>query len=107
MSTAQARAVIATAAAVLALAACTSGGPALPRPLRDSSSAAMKHGPSVVRTRPATASTPAPPNGLPGMPAPLDSGNVYAADGPNMLRPAVAHDPAYVYVPNHQATRCR
>jgi YVTN family beta-propeller protein len=34
------------------------------------------------------------------MPAPLDLHNVYAADGPNMLSPAVARDPAYVYVPN-------
>jgi YVTN family beta-propeller protein len=37
---------------------------------------------------------------LPGMPAPLNPTNVYAADGPNMLRAAVADDPAYVYVPN-------
>lgn len=37
---------------------------------------------------------------LPGMPAPLNPTNVYAADGPNMLSAAVADDPAYVYVPN-------
>ncbi|HEY2043437.1 MAG TPA: YncE family protein [Jatrophihabitans sp.] len=34
------------------------------------------------------------------MPALLDPRNLYAADGPNMLSPAVANDPAYVYVPN-------
>jgi YVTN family beta-propeller protein len=37
---------------------------------------------------------------LPGMPAPLNPTNVYAADGPNMLSAAVADDPAYLYVPN-------
>jgi YVTN family beta-propeller protein len=34
------------------------------------------------------------------MPAPLVPDNVYAADGPNMLSPLIAHDPALVYVPN-------
>jgi len=37
------------------------------------------------------------------MPAPLDPHNVYAAAGPNMLSPAVAKDPAYVYVPNSKS----
>jgi YVTN family beta-propeller protein len=34
------------------------------------------------------------------MPPVLDPANVYAADGPNMLSPAVAHDLYRVYVPN-------
>ncbi len=42
----------------------------------------------------------APGGALPGMPPALDSQNVYAAAGPNMLSPAIAADPAYVYVPN-------
>jgi YVTN family beta-propeller protein len=37
---------------------------------------------------------------LPGMPAPLDPHNIYAADRPNALSPAVAHDLYRVYVPN-------
>jgi DNA-binding beta-propeller fold protein YncE len=37
---------------------------------------------------------------LPGMPPPLDATDVYAADRPGMLSPAVRHDPALVYVPN-------
>ncbi len=41
--------------------------------------------------------------GLPGMPPPVDPHNVYAAAGPNMLSPAIAADPAYVYVPNSRS----
>jgi len=37
---------------------------------------------------------------LPGMPPVTDPTNVYAADGPNLLSPAVAHDVYRVYVPN-------
>lgn len=37
---------------------------------------------------------------LRGMPAPLDRHDVYAADRPDLLSPRVAHDPAYVYVPD-------
>jgi DNA-binding beta-propeller fold protein YncE len=44
---------------------------------------------------------PAPPfrNPLPGMPPVLDN-NVYAADGAGMVQPTIAHEPAYLYVPN-------
>src|SRR6266571_4483833 len=65
------------------------------------------------RPRPSTASTardgpPAPesaggPALLPGMPPPLDPGDVYAADRPGMLSAAVRGDPALVYVPNSQS----
>ena len=41
-----------------------------------------------------------PTAGLPGMPPPLDPGDVYAADRPGMLSPAVRHVPARVWVPN-------
>jgi YVTN family beta-propeller protein len=37
---------------------------------------------------------------LPGMPPVLDSRNLYSADGPNMLNPAVKNFPPLVYVPN-------
>lgn len=37
------------------------------------------------------------------IPPPLDTSNVYAADGPNMLSPTVRNDPALVYVPNSQS----
>ena len=37
---------------------------------------------------------------LPGMPAVLDPTNIYSADGPGMLSPAVKNFPSRVYVPN-------
>ena len=40
---------------------------------------------------------------LPGMPSVLDSRDIYHADRPNLLSPAVANFPARVYVPNTQA----
>src|SRR6266540_728697 len=67
----------------------------------------------VGRPRPSTVGTahddpPAPesaggPALLPGMPPPLDPGDVYAADRPGMLSAAVRGDPALVYVPNSQS----
>ncbi|MBV8347863.1 MAG: beta-propeller fold lactonase family protein, partial [Mycolicibacterium sp.] len=46
---------------------------------------------------------PAPPKpaGLPGMPPVPDRHNIYADAGANMLSPAVARDPALVYVPHN------
>jgi YVTN family beta-propeller protein len=38
--------------------------------------------------------------GLPGMPAPLSATDLYAADRPNRLAPAVRNDRSLVYVPN-------
>jgi len=46
------------------------------------------------------ATKPAPSSDLPGMPAPLDPLNVYAADGPGKLSAAVKNDLYRVYVPN-------
>jgi YVTN family beta-propeller protein len=47
-----------------------------------------------------SAAAPVPGDGLEGMPPLLDPGNIYAADGPGKLSPAVANFPARVYVPN-------
>ncbi|MEU9092918.1 YncE family protein [Streptomyces sp. NPDC048428] len=49
--------------------------------------------------RPKRVTPPAPP-GLPGMPPVLDPRNVYAADAPGKLSPAVKGFPSRVYVPN-------
>jgi YVTN family beta-propeller protein len=38
---------------------------------------------------------------LPGMPPPLDPNDLYAADRPNALSPAVQNDPYRIYVPNN------
>ncbi|HZD37626.1 MAG TPA: YncE family protein [Actinomycetes bacterium] len=61
------------------------------------------------KAAPSTAGTvkrdapPATAQPLPGMPPPLAPGDVYAADRPGKLSPAVRHDPALVYVPNSGA----
>lgn len=64
-------------------------------------------GPGPGRSNPATTPAPSPsaqwPGGralLPGMPPPLDNHDVYAADRPGALSPAVRGDRALVYVPN-------
>jgi hypothetical protein len=44
-----------------------------------------------------------PAGALPGMPPPLDPNDVYAADRPGRLSPAVRRFPARVYVPNSQS----
>ncbi|GAA2789447.1 hypothetical protein GCM10010441_13220 [Kitasatospora paracochleata] len=43
------------------------------------------------------------PAGLPGMPAPLDPGDLYAADRPGLLSPVVQSFPSRVYVPNTES----
>ena len=93
----------------LSLAACGSNGAAstpvtTPTPSGASPSGSMSMGDGGAAS-PTMAAT---PDGtvtvdttlLPGMPAPLDRRNVYAADRPNALSPAVAHDLYRVYVPN-------
>src|SRR4051812_46934829 len=65
--------------------------------------------PSAAATAsPAPTETGAAPAGrprglLPGMPAPLSQHDIYAADRPDRLAPAVRHDPALVYVPNSES----
>jgi YVTN family beta-propeller protein len=90
------------AAAALALASGCTGGSA-GRPALSASATPPTSQAASANTTPAgtgATSVRGPSVGLPGMPALLDPNNVYAADGPNMLSPSVAHDPAYVYVPN-------
>lgn len=48
-------------------------------------------------------SQPASASNLPGMPAPLDPTNIYAADTPNNLSEIVKDQPALLYVPNTQS----
>lgn len=85
----------------LLLTACTSGMSAR----RSSGSVAVPAPPSSI-SRPATHATfPSPSatlsrGGLPGMPALLNSRDVYAADRPGRFSATVAHDRAYVYVPD-------
>jgi YVTN family beta-propeller protein len=57
-------------------------------------------GSSTTATPRGTAPSTAGDGDLPGMPRPLDPGDLYAADRPGMLSPVVRHDPALVYVPN-------
>ncbi len=93
----------------LSLAACGSNGAAstpvtTPTPSGASPSGSMSMGdggaasPTMAATPDGTVTVDA--TLLPGMPAPLDRRNVYAADRPNALSPAVTHDLYRVYVPN-------
>jgi YVTN family beta-propeller protein len=61
-------------------------------------SAGATHSPSI----PAHSTSPGPGAGagLPGMPPLLDPSDAYAADRPGLVSPAIANDPAYVYVPD-------
>ena len=84
-------------ATVLAVGGCTStvaGVHTSPTSIRPASSA-----PTGSTTVPTSGSTPS-AGGLAGMPPLLDPHDVYAADRPGMISPAIAHDPAYVYVPD-------
>ena len=62
--------------------------------------------PPAVSTTPSSVS-PSPTRSahraLPGMPPLLDRHDIYAADRPGLLSPAVRHDPALVYVPNSES----
>jgi YVTN family beta-propeller protein len=87
------------------LAACTSsskparlsthstGSPSSSPPVTSSTAASVPAAGSSSSGLPAGA-------GLDGMPPLLNSHDVYAADRPGRLSPTVAHDPAYVYVPD-------
>jgi YVTN family beta-propeller protein len=93
-------------AASVSLLACVAGlvagcGSATPASVISGSGAEVK----VVATASTPAQGPRPAGqpglpGLPGMPVPLSATDVYAADRPGLLSPAVARDPAYVYVPD-------
>jgi len=87
----------ALAVAALALASVAAGYLPLPGQEADRPEAGrgVVADASGARQAPATRADP-----LPGMPPPLDPGDVYAADRPGRLSPAVRGFPARVYVPN-------
>ena len=92
--------VVATAAALVVLAACQTQpqqGQFVNRP-DDGAMAEMSTSPRPQIT--ASAAT-VPGALLPGMPPPLDPNDLYAADRPNALSDAVRNDPYRVYVPNN------
>jgi DNA-binding beta-propeller fold protein YncE len=78
------------------------------QPGESADAARASEAPSAGTSSP-SAGTPAPPtsgpfaNPLPGMP-PVVDGNVYGADGPGMLSPAVAGQKPMVYVPDSSPT---
>jgi YVTN family beta-propeller protein len=84
-------------AAVLIISAATTGSS--PRHAGESAPTSAQT-PTTVSPSGAGAGTPAQ---LPGMPPVLDPSNVYAADTPSGLSPAVAGDVPMVYVPNSVA----
>ncbi|GIJ43877.1 hypothetical protein Val02_07630 [Virgisporangium aliadipatigenens] len=77
-------------AGLLALAGCSGG---------DDRAEHAAH-PAPTSVPPAPSSAPPPYDGLPGMPAPLDTADVYAAGRPGMLSDTVKAHLARVYVPN-------
>ena len=86
---ARAPALLLLAVVLTAVAGCGSGHRRDPAAQAPSTAGTVKsHAP------PATA------RALPGMPPPLDPDDLYAADRPGKLSPAVRRDPALVYVPN-------
>jgi YVTN family beta-propeller protein len=83
---------VATMAALVGLAACTTPSGAR-NPI-----AAM---PGLASADPTGSAATLPDNLLPGMPPPLKPDDLYAADRPNMLSNAVKNDLYRVYVPNN------
>jgi DNA-binding beta-propeller fold protein YncE len=83
---------------------CSSGPPrtSAPPPTVSSSPSAARTTPAAApAVAPARPAQPAPQlrDPLPGMP-PVSGGDVYAAAAAGKVRPTVARDPAYLYVPN-------
>src|SRR5690242_3908428 len=83
--------------ATLALAGCSGSPSARSAPTSSSAAAA----PTSAASSPPPRPRPAPPfrHPIPGMPRPV-RGDVYAATRPGHLARRVAHEPAYLYVPN-------
>jgi YVTN family beta-propeller protein len=87
-------------ATLLALPACGTAAPASDkRPVNPMSG--MPGMDSSASPPPAGQASTTPGDLLPGMPPPLDPHDLYAADRPNELAPAVRHDLYRAYVPNH------
>jgi YVTN family beta-propeller protein len=95
--------VAAAVTAVLVSAGC-SATPATPSgassPQTSASTSASSASPSPTATASSTASPTPALDLLPGMPPPLDTNDVYAADRPNLMSPVVAGFRPLVYVPN-------
>ena len=98
--------IVVCAVALLTVVGCSTPGTSTPlvasTPSTTSASAGRPTSTPPTSTPPksptaAPSTSPAP---LPGMPPLLDQGNVYAADAPNRLSPAVTRDLYRVYVPN-------
>lgn len=87
--------------AVLVLALLCSGCSGNAVVPKSTSPATHTSTPSPVRPR--IGGSPAPPAALPGMPAPLSSTDVWAADRPGLLAPAVRRIPERIYVPNSKS----
>ncbi|WP_084557543.1 YncE family protein [Hamadaea tsunoensis] len=84
-------------AALVLLSACGSPSAATPPAASDPMSGMPM---PLSHMSPAPDAVTAPGAALPGMPALLDPHDLYAADRPGQLSPAVAHDPVRVYVPD-------
>ena len=87
-------------ALLLCAAGLVAGCGTAARPTLITGSGADVHVVATSSTPVHRAAHPAHPAGLPGMPQPLSATDVYAADRPGLLSATVAHDPAYVYVPD-------
>lgn len=96
---------VAIALVAVGAGGCSGNAPASTPPSHPPTSpAGADSRPSTPTTSPTTPTTTRPlapqfAHPLPGMPPVID-GDVYAADAPTMVSPAIAHDPAYLYVPN-------
>jgi YVTN family beta-propeller protein len=84
------------ALALLGLGACTARGSATPSASQTHSAPGTTPTPSSSSPSPSSTA-----NLLPGMPAPLDPNDLYAADRPNALSDVVKADIRRVYVPNN------
>jgi YVTN family beta-propeller protein len=96
------RGAVARAVLAAALVGVTACGATPPSDVRSTPDDEMSHMPGMGGGAP-----PSVPGGatvrrenLPGMPPPVDPNDLYAADRPNQLSPAVQHDRPLVYVPN-------
>jgi len=99
------RAVAVALALVLAVAGCMSGpsnGPSRPSTGPGMSTPATSVA-ALQAPAPAPVRSGAPAEPLPGMPPVQDPADVYAADRPGQLSPAVRRFPARVYVPNSES----
>jgi len=96
VSTAPRRLAFACMAITLAACTSTSAKPTANTTSQSVPTSSQLASTSAYPTHTATATR----TGLPGMPPVLDPADLYAADRPGQISPAIANDPAYVYVPD-------